>query len=326
MKKPRHIAYSHPTTVCCVDDNEHFLHGFERQLKPHTRLVTCTKADQALAVIRQSEGRMNQEAIQKLDYAEDENLATYFVGINLASLLSLIYRPKRCEVISVAIIDYEMPDMNGVELAEQLAHTNVGKIILTAEADESLAVAAFNQGIIDQFIPKTADSAKLEAEVLGVIESLKQLYFQRLSKTIINNLGQPLSALLNDVDFQALFHRVYVEANAVEYYLVDEHGSYLFLDKDANPTWLIVRDEEAIWQQITHLEEMDMPTEIVEQLKNKQKLLFMPSEKDHQDPSGTLTEYLFDVDQLNDHHFYSIAQGRITKLVDWEKVRPCGQP
>lgn len=57
---------------------------------------------------------------------------------------------------SVAIIDFRMPYATGVELLSRapLAHWSANKLLMTAHADDSVAVDAFNQGLISQFVSK----------------------------------------------------------------------------------------------------------------------------------------------------------------------------
>ena len=70
---------------------------------------------------------------------------------------------------SVLVVDYSMPQMNGVDLCEALRHLPCKKILFTGAADEKVAVDAFNRGLIDRYIKKSDDDAldRLESEIHG---------------------------------------------------------------------------------------------------------------------------------------------------------------
>ncbi len=68
----------------------------------------------------------------------------------------------------VGVCDHIMPGLTGLELFEQLRGGWPGaRVLLTGQADERVAVNAFNHGLIDQYIPKqAADMAALLASCL----------------------------------------------------------------------------------------------------------------------------------------------------------------
>ena len=58
----------------------------------------------------------------------------------------------------------------------------------------------------------------------------------------------------------------------------------VFLDKDANPTWLIVRHNKELDEQVELLQGYDLPEQIMESVAKKEKILFLLSEKDYKKP------------------------------------------
>lgn len=56
---------------------------------------------------------------------------------------------------SLVVLDYSMPGLNGLDVLRQVTSLPANRILLTGQADDTLAVQAFNEGLIKQFVPKT---------------------------------------------------------------------------------------------------------------------------------------------------------------------------
>ncbi|HSV54853.1 MAG TPA: response regulator [Burkholderiaceae bacterium] len=54
----------------------------------------------------------------------------------------------------VCVVDYSMPAMNGLKTLQALGDWPGTRVLLTGQADEQIAVTAFNEGLIQQFVPK----------------------------------------------------------------------------------------------------------------------------------------------------------------------------
>lgn len=68
--------------------------------------------------------------------------------------------PARYQLAQTCVVDFAMPGIDGLKVLEALADWPGSRILLTGQADDTIATDAFNNGLIDQFIPKhTADIA-----------------------------------------------------------------------------------------------------------------------------------------------------------------------
>ncbi len=61
---------------------------------------------------------------------------------------------RRYDLVKVCVVDYSMPAMDGLQVLGELVNWPGSRILLTGQADEQVAVNAFNRGLIEQFIAK----------------------------------------------------------------------------------------------------------------------------------------------------------------------------
>jgi hypothetical protein len=62
--------------------------------------------------------------------------------------------PERHELVRGVVVDFSIPAKNGIDVLKALGEWRGSRILLTCYEDLSIAVTAFNEGLIDQFIPK----------------------------------------------------------------------------------------------------------------------------------------------------------------------------
>ena len=80
--------------------------------------------------------------------------------------------PQRYGHPQVLLLDYNMPAMNGLQVLQVLGDWPGMRVLLTGQADEQLAVRAFNEGWIHQFLPKqTPDIAQHIAETVNRLQT-----------------------------------------------------------------------------------------------------------------------------------------------------------
>ena len=63
-------------------------------------------------------------------------------------------RPERYGLTRVCVVDFSMPQKDGLQVLAELTEWQGSRVLLTGQADEQVAVNAFNRGLIEQFIAK----------------------------------------------------------------------------------------------------------------------------------------------------------------------------
>ncbi len=123
------------TTILFVDDEAQSCKWFARLFGDEFTIVTAGGTD---------------EALQLLDQRELE--------------------------IAVLVTDFRMPGRNGLDLlrAAQAGHRHVVRLMATAYAEKDVAVAAINQGRVQQILEKPFDNAQVREALREALETYRQ--------------------------------------------------------------------------------------------------------------------------------------------------------
>lgn len=310
---------SHPITVLFLDDNQGFLDSLELELGTQGRLITLTDPQKAKEILRENKEDLLKEVAKSLSDVETDAIHERHVDFDVSSIKNILYDKNRFNYIAVLVVDYQMPTMTGIDFCRSIQdEADIYKIMLTAEAGKDTAIEAFNEGVIDRFLLKQDEN--LYDQIIDAVDVLKVKYFQNLTKPLINNLGVSLIDTINNQDFINLFNETLMVSNAVEFYLLDTSGSYLFLDKDGEPTWLIIRNEEDLNNHYDILKGLNASEEITTSIELRKKLLFMLSEEEYQKPINEWGDSLYEAKKLNDTHWYSVVKGKLKEAIDWNRI------
>ncbi len=234
-----------PTTAVFVDDSRDFLLNFVLQLDEGLAYRVFDSPFFALDYIRSKKCELDllsQRCISEYTEAKNCPLTNHTVNLDLATIHAEVYNPRRFSEISVVVVDYAMPGIDGLEFCRRIENSNIKKILLTGQADEAMAIRAFNEGLIDRYIKKSDPQA---AELITKsIYELQHQYFLAMSDMITRMLSVSSPSCLQDKLFAELFREFCQEHGIVEYYLADNSGSLLMLDDDAHISFLIVKTEQ----------------------------------------------------------------------------------
>ena len=305
MHKGMLPIYSLPSTIVLVDDSEELLENLKIHLLDRFHLRCFTEPNKALSYINQL---TPHDLIQQCTKTNDlQSYDEFNLQININKIHQIMYLPERFLEVSTIISDYAMPKLNGIDLCEQIKSDDIRKVLLTGQADTNLAIKAFNQGVIDQFIQKSdANLIKLLRDTLN--QQIYQ-YFVKQSQQLFNETSlrqhESLNILLNE-KFHAFFNKNCDSNQIIEYYLLDEHGSYILLDKNANSYLLIIRSEDEIAEQVRIAQFEQAKPDLIKHLEQRKSVLFFPNAQAQQSPATQWDTYQFPAKQipgLKSHYF-----------------------
>lgn len=298
----------HPTTVVLLDDNKEFLEMLGLTMSRYVPLSSYSSSQKALKYFNEE-----YKSISFIDQCflrnKEENVDHIMQNIDIRSIHKEIYNQKRFDEIAVLVVDYAMPEINGLVFSRLLRqkYPRIKIIMLTGEADQFLAVEAFNEGIIDKFIMKS--TLHVNEIILHSIRELERKFFMELSEAYMRGIKPHSSQLrcLSDPIFIEFFETLCKDNQIVEYYLMDEQGSFLLLDKQRNPSWLVVKNNQEMdgLYQFAEMEEAE--NSLIEGLKSKQFMPYFHTDQDLMTPPAEWQKYLHPAKQLNAKEIYYYA-------------------
>lgn len=253
---------------------------------------------------------------------EDPEYAHGMIDIDLRAIHKLITNPKRFRDLSVLISDYSMPEMHGLDFLTNIKELRIKKMMLTGEAEATVAVKAFNNGLINKFIRKDAENFSYELN--SALDQLQEEYFADITniiiETIINDSNYAATCLKHP-DFAKCLQQIIEQHEIIEYYLLDEHGSYLLADLDGNLSIFAVKSQESLAEFHLFAKE-DAAPEVTTALANKTHLPFFYSQQDLAAPPAAWAEYLYPAQAFGAHKpfYYALITDVARHIPDLGKI------
>jgi CheY-like chemotaxis protein len=259
--------YRFPTTTVIVDDDASFLHNFALELDED---LAFRLFDSPLTALEHL-GRTPTSARDRCLHSHRETIGwpmrEHFLRIDLAAVEEEVTDPARFEAVSVLVVDYAMPGMDGLALCEKLKDLGVRKVLLTGVADEKIAVSAFNRGLIDRFVRKQdRDAAR---QVNEAIRQLQELWFRDASRVILESVRRDDAPFLTDPAFQEYFARLRERHRIIEHYYAAEPSGFLLLDRLARRWRLVIMDDDMMTAQREIAEAQGAPEALVRILERR---------------------------------------------------------
>ncbi|WP_432380210.1 response regulator [Duganella sp. P38] len=264
-------VYAHPTLTVLVDDSDSFLRSLSFQLDPMLANKTFHDTTEALRWLCSS---APDSALPLHVNFDMQNLPADQCNVTLE--LDRIYRiaeqRERFATPSVLVVDYSMPQMNGLEFCAAVAHLPCKKILFTGAADEKVAVSAFNRGLIDRYIKKSDDHALdlLEME----IATMQDCYFDSRSDTLREMAALHDYRFLTDPALAEVVRELKRTLGLVEHYIFPNPTGILFIDQHGKTTLMVIETEHSMQAQYEIARDSDAPRSLLRALLERRVLTF----------------------------------------------------
>ena len=179
---------------------------------------------------------------------------------------------ERFNRLSVVVVDYSMPGLNGLQFCEQIKDPQIGKVLLTGVADEKMAVEAFNAGIIDRFISKSHPNAS--ENISEFSRDMQHTYFRRQTQQMRQTLRLAGPLFLDDHAVTTWVRRQMVRKNFCEYYMVSDPQGLLMVTPAGKLQQIIILSEAQCDAQASYAERNKAPAKVVERLRDHSHIGF----------------------------------------------------
>lgn len=144
--------------------------------------------------------------------------------------------------ITVMIIDYNMPEMDGISLAKATSHLPIQKILLSGNIQDAEITLALKHNIIQRFVQK--GESQMHAKLTDSLNTLAVDYFKQKTKPLMSQLKTESRLALSDKGFIEFFNEFCASNSIKEYYFVEKQGGFLCIDEEGKSQFLPVQLRE----------------------------------------------------------------------------------
>jgi CheY-like chemotaxis protein len=283
------LPFFHPTRVVFVDDDRSFLEFFPRSLGPGIPVSRYDSPRKLLADLAAGriETRIDLKCWTSYSGGLGDQDHEHMLGLDTAMIFMRVFARQRFGSLSVAVIDFDMPEMDGLDLCHAISDLPCRKILLTGQATESQAVAAFNEGLIDCFVPKGDPS--LKAVIRERILRYQRAFIADETRLIRHALRIETYASWTDLGLGQLLQDLRNERDIVEYYAIsDPTEGFLLVDSEGNGFLLLTFCSQTLEAQLASARLSGAPTDILDMLRRRQVALYFSDERGDRilDPEG----------------------------------------
>ena len=292
----------YPTTVALVDDEPRLLELLTLDIAAFSVCKTFQEPNDALKFLADNNTSQKSFTALCVSQSEESSMDERNIQVGISKVHEQVFNKERFHEVSLAIIDYAMPGMNGVELCQKLQGLRCKKMMLTGEADEQTAVDAFNDGLIDAFHRK--GDADMASKLSYVVKEEIFKYFQSQSEIITKSLidsPDHCPACLCDKAFVSYLKELIEREKISEYYLFNNDGYFLVVHENGATSWLIIKNEAemALLEELVSYVHEEEPSEVSQKvldgIKARESILFALDADQTNRPVDEWQDYVYPV-------------------------------
>ena len=282
----------YPTIVIMVDDNMSFMENIRMTLNDYKSICLFDSPSAAIDFVTSSNSMPAcPDVLESID--QDEMDFDNVLSIDYDKLTAL----SNCaNQISVLVVDYSMPEINGVEFFEKIKSYKSKKIMLTGEADTVVALEAFNNGLIDKFLTK--DTPNIDAVLNSCISAFKQEYFLDSN---ISLLVSSFNDIKDNCRYVDIFNSWVLSKNIIKFHQIDDNGSMSGSDSSNKKFSFYILSENKLRDYINIAEENSGSDTLLRQLNQREKIPVILNEANKNTPVCDWIKITHDINGVFDH-------------------------
>lgn len=224
--------FHRPGSVLFLDDDADYLDMLGMVIPPEWQVELFSRPGVFSERMRLEPSRWEADASQQLQMIERKRHGHPLIPQVLRYWAA---NPSRYQLAQTCVVDYAMPGTNGLNVLNTLLDWPGSRVLLTGQADEQIAIQAFNNGLIDQFIPK--QTTDITERLLSVLNKLAYAAHPRLN-TVWRGALRPLQQSFLQIPSVARALLKHATQHWVEYVVLDEPFGMLALDAQGHCQWM----------------------------------------------------------------------------------------
>jgi len=260
-------VFHHPVLTVLVDDSKSFIDSLAFQMDASRAVISFTDPHEALQWIRDAYTTRIPGFLPVRVTHDDLTFLTErrTVQLDVDRIHRQIHDINRFLQPAVIVVDYSMPQMDGLEFCQAVKDLPCKTILLTGTADENIAVQGFNHGLIDRYIKK--HDANMVERLAQEIDALQNQYFASHSRTLGELLTRHSYSFLSDPALAACVRQIAARYGFVEYYLYPNPAGILLLTAQGQATLMVIETRDGLLSQMESAEAYEAPTALTEGLR-----------------------------------------------------------
>lgn len=245
----------YPTQIVFVDDNPEFLDALSVTFSKQFNVKTFDNVDAALQYI--NEYKRESDLVANDEKPKPQGDSDAWVKQVLTHQNIKRFDEMRIKEVSVLVVDYSMPNMNGIEFCEKINNLTIKKILLTGYATPADAVRAFNNNTIHYYLKK--NDANMLQDLETAINQLQHAYFNELSSSLKAEAIDSGTPFFADPQLANYFEEACTSLEVIEYYYLTNPSRFALRTRDNRNFFCVIYTEEDIAEHLQILIEESAP-------------------------------------------------------------------
>jgi CheY-like chemotaxis protein len=222
----------HPSSVVFVDDSADFLTGLQGVFRDRELNRFFTEPRAALDFMLSQSRGVPQARIAGADYSQVEKGGANAFGRDALT------DDTRFEEVAAVVVDYEMPDIDGIRFLSSINDAACTRVLLTGAAGDRQAINAFNAGLIDFYLRKS--DAAMPEKLASMLAKAKRKHCQLRGCIGVHDVG----ATYCDPRVVRLLEDWLETGRCVEYYWRPEQNAVLMFDAQGDASVFVAWDAD----------------------------------------------------------------------------------
>lgn len=273
----------YPTQVVFVDDNTEFLATLSMAFSKQFNVKFFQDTDLALKYINQCQ--RESDLIENTEKPKLQGESEIWVKQVLTRQNLKRFDELRVREVSVVVVDYSMPRMNGIEFCENIQNSAIKNILLTGYATSTEAVKAFNNNTIHYYLKKNEENMLEELE--ATIHQLQHAYFNELSSSIKAEAIDSGTPFFADPQLARYFRKNCESLGVTEYYYLSNPSRFALHTQSQNKFLCIICTEDDIVQHLQVLLEENAPENLYSAIASHEFIPYFQSADGFYEPGIT---------------------------------------